>query len=203
MSGFDPVRQLIDRVRARWRRLVLLQSATRASLALGGVFALALVAAAWTTRAPLLLSAVAAAAALAAAAGIAWAFWPARDVPSDTRVARFVEEREESLDDRLVSAAELASSAEPPTTIGRLFTDDIARRAAGVDPGVIVPPETLRRAGLQATLALLLVAAIVVCRPRHDSRGGRRVGAPAVSVARRPPGHARQRPPALGFAADD
>ncbi len=80
---------------------------------------------------------------------MAWAFWPARDVPSDARVARFVEEREESLDDRLVSAAELASSAEPPTTIGRLFTDDIARRAAGVDPGVIVPPEALRRAGFR------------------------------------------------------
>ena len=160
MSGLDPVRQLIDRVRARWRRLVLLQSATRAGLALAFVLALALVVAALTTRAPLLLAIMTAIAALAAAAAVAWAFWPARDVPSDARVARFVEEHEDSLDDRLVSAAGLAASPEA-SMISHLFTDDVARRAAGVDPEVIVPSARLWRAALHAAASLLLVAAIV------------------------------------------
>ena len=160
MSGFDPVRQLIERVRARWRRLVLLQSAARAGLALAGVLAFVLLAAAWTTRVPLVLAALVVAAALAAVAAVVWAFWPARAIPSDGRVARFVEEREQSLDDRLVSAAELASSGAPPTMVGRLFTDDVGRRASEVDPAAIVPSETLRRAGLQAAASLLLVAVI-------------------------------------------
>ena len=160
MSGFDPVRQLIERVRARWRRLVLLQSAARAGLALAGVLAFVLLAAAWTTRAPLVLAAFVVAAALAAVAAVVWAFWPARAIPSDGRVARFVEEREQSLDDRLVSAAELASSGAPPTMVARLFTDDVGRRASEVDPAAIVPSETLRRAGLQAAASLLLVAMI-------------------------------------------
>ena len=90
MSDLDPVRLLIQRVRARWRRLVLLQSTTRAALALAAVLACGLLAAAWTTGAPLLLVGLVAAAMLTAAAAVAWAFWPSWDVPSDTRVARFV-----------------------------------------------------------------------------------------------------------------
>src|SRR5262245_32352071 len=161
MSGFDPVLELIARVRARWRRLVLLQSTVRAALAIAAVLGITLLAAAWTTRTPMLLAAIVAAAVLAIIAAVIWAFWPARDVPSDARVARFVEEREQSLDDRLVSAAQLASSAEPLTTVGRLFTDDVSRRAADVDADAIVPVPVLRRAGMQAAASLLLVAAMI------------------------------------------
>jgi hypothetical protein len=160
MSNFDPVRQLIDRVRARWRRLVLLQSAARAGFSLAGVLAVVLLVAAWTTRAPILLAAFIVAAGVAAVAAIAWAFWPARTIPSDSRVARFVEEREESLDDRLVSAAELASSGAPPTAIARLFAADVGRRALEVDPAAIVPAGLLRRAWFRAAASLLLVAAV-------------------------------------------
>ena len=161
MSGFDPVRELIGRVRARWRRLVLLQSTVRAALAVSALLALTLLVAAWTTRTPILLAGVIATAVLALVAALIWAFRPARDLPSDARVARFVEEREESLDDRLVSAAQLASSSDPLSAVGRLFTEDVARRAADVDPEAIVPAPTLRRAAVQAAAALLLALAIV------------------------------------------
>ena len=154
MSGFDPVRELIGRVRARWRRLALLQATVRAALAIAAIVAMTLLLAAWTTRTPVLLAAIVAAAVLALAAAIIWAFRPLRDVPTDARVARFVEEREESLDDRLVSAAQLASSSEPLTTVGRLFSEDVSRRAAEVDADAIVPSPMLRRAGIQAAASL-------------------------------------------------
>ena len=50
--------------------------------------------------------------------------------------------------------------ARRPRLVGRLFTDDVGRRASEVDPAAIVPSETLRRAGLQAAASLLLVAII-------------------------------------------
>jgi hypothetical protein len=177
MSDLDPVLLLIQRVRALWRRLVLLQSTTRAALALAAVVGCVLVAAAWTTGAPLLLAGLLVAAALTAAAAVAWAFWPSWDVPSDARVARFVEEREPSLDDRLVSAAELATSSESHTAIGRLFANDVGRRAADVDPHAIIPSATLRRSGVQAVAACLLVAAVVVV-----GRGTIREAADALSL---------------------
>src|SRR5829696_8380201 len=138
MSGFESVLELIARVRARWRRLVLLQSTARAALGIAAVFGMTLLVAAWTTSTPVLLAAIVAAAVVALVAAVIWAFRAVRDTPSDARVARFVEEREESLDDRLVSAAQLASSSEPLTTVGRLFTEDVSRRAADVDADAIV-----------------------------------------------------------------
>jgi hypothetical protein len=162
MSGFESALELIARVRARWRRLVLLQSTVRAALGASAVLGLTLLVAAWTTRTPLVLVGVVTAAVLALVAVLVWAFRPARDVPSDARVARFVEEREESLDDRLVSAAQLASSSEPLTSVGRLFTEDVARRAGDVDPDAVVPAPALRRAGIQTVASLLVAAAIVV-----------------------------------------
>ena len=161
MSGFDPVRQLIDRVRARWRRLVLLQSATRAGLALAGVLALALLAAAWTTRAPLVLAALVVAAALAAVAAVVWAFWPARDDPVG-RPRRALHRRTRAVARRPARQRGGAGlvGARRPRLVGRLFTDDVGRRASDVDPAAIVPSETLRRAGFQAAASLLLVAVI-------------------------------------------
>ncbi len=203
MSSFDPVRQLIDRVRARWRRLVLLQSATRASLALAGVFALALVAAAWTTRAPLLLAAVAAATALAGGCRrrVGVLAGPRRTVRHPRRalrrrtpgIARRPARQRGGA--RLVSRAADGdqSSVQRRRRTARRRRRSRRNRAAGDAAARWFSGHALAAARCGHR----------VCRPRHDSRGGRRVGAPAVSLARRPPGHARQRPPALGFAADD
>ena len=41
---------------------------------------------------------------IAAVSSLVWAVWPARRVPSNRRIARFIEERHASLDERLVSA---------------------------------------------------------------------------------------------------
>ena len=64
---FGPIQELLDRVRARWRRLVLLEVTTRGALAgtviVGFAFALSF----WMSRAPLALAATL----LALALGIA------------------------------------------------------------------------------------------------------------------------------------
>src|SRR3954467_8705746 len=107
---FGPIQELLDRVRARWRRLVLLQVTTRASLAVAVVIGLALLLAPWMSRAPMALAVVGICALVAGVATLVWAAWPARQIPSNRDVARFIEERDASLDERLVSAVDVATS---------------------------------------------------------------------------------------------
>ncbi len=164
MSDLQPIRDLIARVRRRWRLLTLLQSSARAALALAAVTAVALLAAGWIGPVPALLVVVILIAVAGGAAAIGWGLWPARAAPSDTRVARFIEERDESLDDRLVSAAGLADSPAVQSTsssVSRLFAQDVVRRAELVEVESIVPPDALRRAGFQAAASILLVLVVV------------------------------------------
>ena len=100
----------------------------------------------------------------AGAAGIAAVFcvrtlWPLRRAPSDSQVARYVEERCSDLQDRLASAIELG---ETPSSFGGRVLDDAARRARGVDPDRVVAARMVRRAvaggvGAMAALAALLL----------------------------------------------
>src|SRR5262245_5627771 len=108
MEHYSQIRELIDRVRRRWRALSALHASVRASLAAAAIVLVALVLARWTAGAPVLLIALAAAALVLAAAAVALCLWPLRRVPQDTAVARFIEERDPALDDRLVSAVDLA-----------------------------------------------------------------------------------------------
>ena len=90
------------------------------------------------------------------------ALWPVRQLPSDKQVARFIEEREPSLDDRLVSAVDVASlngSAGAPA-LSAMMLADANRRAAAVEPSAIITGEVLRRAGFQAAGALLVLAVV-------------------------------------------
>lgn len=158
------IRELIARVRARWRRLMVLQAAVRTSLALSGVLAVALFLAYSTARAPMVLIAIAAAALVLAAGALVWGLWPVREFPSDRRVARFIEESDPSLDDRLASAVDLAASkrqGEDAPALAAPMVADAARRASAVDPSLVVAGHTLRRAGRQAAGAVLLLAAVL------------------------------------------
>ena len=107
----QPIRELLDRVRARWRALRAFQATVRAGLAASAVLIVALLVvrgvAQWAGRPPLVLAILAAAALLLAVGAVAWAFAPLRHRPSDARVARFIEERAPALDDRLVSAVDV------------------------------------------------------------------------------------------------
>jgi hypothetical protein len=156
------IRVLLTRVRARWRRVVAFQAAARASLAVSGVLAVALFLTYWTTRSPIALAAITLMALALAAGAIVWGLWPAREIPSDARVARFIEETDPSLDDRLASAVALAASpeGEARSALAAPMVADAARRVSSIDPAAVVPGRTVRRAGFRAAAAVLLLAAI-------------------------------------------
>src|SRR5262245_24376721 len=121
---------LLARVRARWRRLIAFQAAARAALALSGVLAAALFLTHWTTRSPIALATIALIALALAVGALVWGLWPAREIPSDARVARFIEEAEPSLNDRLASAVDLAATPEgrPRPALAAPMMADAARR---------------------------------------------------------------------------
>ena len=107
---------------------------------------------------------------------VAWGLWPLREVPSDGRVARFIEEADPSLDDRLVSAIhvmnDVTSSARTdlrPRSPGRCWPMRPVEPPA-VDPAVVVPPDRLRRAGVQAAAAVILFGVGRIRRARRVAR---------------------------------
>jgi len=155
---------LIARVRARWRRLIVLRGTIRAALAASAVLAAALVLASLGGRSPFLLVLVGVAAAVLVPGAVIWGLWPARQRPSNARVARFVEEADPSLDDRLVSAVDLLDSgpsdSERVSALAAPMLADASRRASAVEPDAVVSGDLLRRVGLKTVLALSLVLAI-------------------------------------------
>src|SRR4029453_14764866 len=108
MQHNNAVRELIDRVRKRWRAQRLFEATGRGALAASAAIGVALVAARWSTGAPGLLAFAIATALLLAAAALGRAFWPLRRSPGDIQVARFIEERAPALEDRLGSAVGFA-----------------------------------------------------------------------------------------------
>ena len=125
--------------------------------------------------------------------------------PTEVQVARFIEEREPSLDDRLVSAVDLLRSApesETPGLAGPMVAD-AARRASNVEPSAVVSDETLRRAGFQAAAAALSAGGDRRSSPRRRAAVVRRAGADALPVAGHARGHARQRAHPARHAARD
>src|SRR4051812_46979343 len=108
------IRELLDRVRGRWRTLTALRAMVRAALIAAALVGIALVASRWTMGAPAALMILAAVTVAAAGAALAWYLAPLRRVPADGVIARFIEERAPSLGDRLVTAVDVSQSANPP-----------------------------------------------------------------------------------------
>lgn len=153
---------LIRRVRTRWRTLILLRGLVRGALAASAVLASALAASALAGRSPLVLALLGVGAVAMAAGAVIWGLWPARDHPSNARVARFIEEADPTLADRLVSAVDVLDSGretDVPLLAGPMLAD-ASRRAAVVEPSTIVPGAAVRRVVFQTALALLLVVAV-------------------------------------------
>ena len=155
------LRTALTRVRRRWL-------AVRWLLALARVAGAACIGLLLVVAADLLLEppdapllAVAGAAVLATLAFAARVLWPLRRPPSDVRVARFVEERCPELEDRVASAAALASSGRA-AGFGELVLADAAERLRGIDPARVVPPARVRRAAARGLLALAALAAVAV-----------------------------------------
>lgn len=159
MQHHEAIRQLIRRVRARWRMLRLFNAAIRGALGVSLVLALAIVTTKIVGQAPLLFGAVGVAAVLLAAAVLLWSAAPLRHVPSEKQVARFIEERAESLDDRLASAVHVAASPTSETfqELAEPMLADAAARARAVDINTVVPSRALTWRGLQAGAAIVLL----------------------------------------------
>src|SRR5215831_11302333 len=116
MRHYHEIRDLLDRVRRRWRTLRALEALLRAALIGSLVVGVVLILARWTAGAPVALAAIGLVALFSVIAGALWSLLPLREVPDDRQVARFIEEREPSLDDRLVSAVDVAT--EPTRSAG-------------------------------------------------------------------------------------
>ena len=112
MDAYREIDDLIKRVRARWRGLVALRAGAVAAVGIAVVFAIALLVARWTGHSPVGLATTGVATFLAALAVLLLVVWPIRRAPTDAQVARFIEEQEPSLDDRLVSAVDVATTAQ-------------------------------------------------------------------------------------------
>src|SRR5262249_12850551 len=110
MENYADIRQLLTRVRARWRTLVALQAFVGGALIAAAIVGAALIASRWTSGAPVALMALTAAAATLAAGTLAWCLAPLRHVPEDKQIARFVEERAPALGDRLATAVDVAQA---------------------------------------------------------------------------------------------
>src|SRR5262245_42031897 len=159
---YQPIARLLERVRVRWRRLVVFRATTRAAL-LGAVTLLVFgLAASLTARAPFALAALGILAVLFVVASVVWGLHPIRESPSDARIARFIEERKTELDERLVSAVSVVNAEREgsPPALADSMVRDAARRAESIDAAEIVAADLLRRAGFHASAAVLVFLAV-------------------------------------------
>jgi len=210
---YEPIQRLLAAVRARYRALAMFSAIVRAALAASAAVGGALIAASLVAAipsAPWVFAAVGGVALLATLAAVAWGLSPLREVISDRRIARFIEERVPALDDRLATAVDVAGSdrgqtgvrpgsdrGQTPTILTALLVADVARRAAAVDLNEIVPGKQLRRSGVRAGAAalMLLVFAIVAREPARQSvDAASLVLFPAKLRLDVRPGHARVKP---------
>src|SRR5207302_10222814 len=140
-----------------------LPATVRGALAAAAVLAAALLVARWADRAPIALAAIGVVACALAIGAIVRAVVPLRHVPSELRVARFIEERAPSLDDRLVTAVDMVSSGRQTSSpaIAEPLLADAAAQARAVDVDAIVSSETLRRPGFRAAAAAIVLVVVV------------------------------------------
>lgn len=160
VSHLAELRAALARVRRRWLAGRLLGGATRLC---GGVsIVLLLVVVVELLLAPpdipmLLLFA----AALAAAVGLGVRIlWPLGELPSDRQVARFIEERCPELEDRVVSAAQLAESTPSSVFRGLVFADAV-RRLGELDLARVVTRTELRRAAIRGGVSIAILASVL------------------------------------------
>jgi hypothetical protein len=161
MNDPKAIRDLLDGVRARWQRLVLLGGVARACVGVAVVLAVLFVAQPWLPERPLVLAAAALVTLALAAAASAWAFAPVRQRPSNLTLARFIEERAPTLDDRLVSAVALLQTPSSSAGLMGPMLADAAHAAAGVDASVVVPDARVRSSSMRALAAVVFLGVVL------------------------------------------
>lgn len=156
--GEAELRALLRSVRQRWIVSEGLLAGARGLAAAAALITAAavLVKIAGTTSLPLVLLA---SVTLAGAVGvIVWSLWPLRRTPNDGQVARFVEEKVPELEDRLVSAVEIAGKS-TRSRLTALLLRDAADRVRHIDLDVLIGRSEIKRRAIMATTALAALAA--------------------------------------------
>lgn len=172
MESYGLIRALLDRVRRRWRTLRGFYVTVRVSLASSLIVLVALLASRFVQASPTALAMIGILTTGALLAVVWWGVQPLRQAPDDRRVARFIEERAPSLEDRLVSAVDVATqpaSLPAPPGLASVMVADAARRLEGVGVEEIIPAEAVRRLGFQA-VAAALAAGLLLVSSRHVAR---------------------------------
>ena len=161
-TTLDDLGALLARVRRRWLTRRSMLAAGRAAGAAAGLLLLVL----FTDRVLQPADAVMVwlfAAALGLAAGLTGrVLWRLRRGPGDRQVARYIEERCPALEDRLVSAADIAAAGRR-SVFRDLLLRDAARSARAVDLDRVLPRRDVLLAvagGGLAVAALLLVVVL-------------------------------------------
>ncbi|HEY7292055.1 MAG TPA: DUF4175 family protein [Vicinamibacterales bacterium] len=174
MQGDLEIREFIARVRRRWRTQQSLRAVARAALFAAIVVGLAFALSRLLGTSPAASAALGVVGVLGVAAVALWAFLPLRKSPDDHHVARFIEEHEPSLDDRLVSAVDVASHESSAPGLSGPMLADAARRLRDVDLESILSSAVLRRAamlagGAAAVMLLMMFAARHAARQSFDA----------------------------------
>jgi len=170
MSEYQSIRELVDGVRRRWRTVRAFRAIVRATLASSLVILAAWLASRFIQGSPMALAllGVLTLGSIAAAAWLGLRSFGQR--PDDRSVARFIEEQAPSLDDRLVSAVDVASHSEQSAPgLADAMVADAARRVQNVGLDDVIAAETVRRVGFQA-VASALVVLILLVTSRHVAR---------------------------------
>lgn len=164
------LRSLIARVRRRWFKLIALRVLARATVGAAIPLFAALLADRLISPQGWWLIALAAAAMTLSLATAGLALWRMQRRPDDRVVARYIEERAASLpggepmEDAIVSAIDVADGRADDGAVPfkPLILAAAVRRLAKIDPRSLIEPDLLRRAGIEAAIAALLLAAVLV-----------------------------------------
>src|ERR1051325_3526204 len=131
---YEPIRRLLSVVRGRHRALMTCMAVARAALGASAVVVVALTVAwaiSFVTRSPWLIAVAGLLALLSAMAAAVWGLKALRHVPSDARIARFIEERGPEFEDRLATAVHAVQSGAPRASSVLIapLVDEVAHRA--------------------------------------------------------------------------
>jgi hypothetical protein len=165
------VRDALDHVRSRWQRLLRLQLVARATIGLAAVW----LAAWWIVRGWTPGGAALAFTALAAlAAGVAVVMTVAlrrRQLPGDRALARYIEEQHPALEDRLVTAVEVAGDVAADASLRGAMLADTAGALEYVPLDDIVPRERLQRVAVLAAIGSLgvIIALLLWVEPGRQA----------------------------------
>lgn len=157
------VRAALDDVRSRWQARRRLQVAARAGAGVAAIWGAAWIAVVAGRLGGVALGAVAM---VALVASVAWLVMVVRRrtaAPNDHALARYIEERCPELDDRLVTAVDVAGRGEEATSpLARALVADAARAVSRAPLSEVVPADTLKTARLRTAGAAMVLLAVLV-----------------------------------------